>query len=111
MASMVEQAGPKDLLTETASILKAMDKESATERARNRGGVELVEAAWDCYCAGNSEPSSKDIAEQSDAKPVEIGSKLSAVAWAKFSRHVTGTAHYKIGSSKLVDEMSRLGIL
>ena len=111
MASMVEEAGAKGLFTETASILKAMDKDSATERARNRGEVELVEAAWDCYCAGNSEPSSKDIAEQSGAKPVEIGSKLSAVAWAKFSRHVTGTAHYKIDSSKLVDEMDRLGIL
>ena len=111
MASMVEEAGAKGLFTETASILKAMDKESATERARNRGEVELVEAAWDRYCAGNPEPSAKDIARKIGVSPVEVGRKLKAVSWASFSRHVAGTAHYKIDSSKLIDEMGRLGIL
>ena len=111
MASMVEEAGAKGLFTETASILKAMDEESATERARNRGEVELVEAAWDCYCTGNPEPSAKDIARKIGVSPVPVGRKLQAVSWAKFSRNITGTAHYEIDSSKLVDEMGRLGIL
>ena len=110
MASMVEEAGAKGLFAETTSILMAMDEESATDRARSRGEVELLEAAMACFQAGNSEPSAKDIARKIGVSPVEVGRKLKAVSWASFSRHVAGTAHYKIDSSKLEDEMRRLGI-
>ena len=113
MASMVEQAGVRNLFAETTSILKAMDEESATDRARSRGEVELLEAAWRSCWAGNGELSAKDLAAQigSGATPVAIGRQLKATAWATFSRNVVGTAHYKIDTAKLLAEMKRLGIL
>ena len=112
MASMVEQAGVKDLFAETTSILKAMEQESAIGRARSRGEVELLEAAWKAYCAGKREPLARDIAAQigPGANSVAIGRQLSAAAWAEASRHDAGTVRYKIDVAKLLAEMNRLGL-
>ena len=66
----------KGLFTETASILKAMDMESATERARNQGGVELVEAAM-ALLPARAIPSRRlrTLREQIGVKPCRSGTE------------------------------------
>ena len=112
LASMIEEAGVKKLFAETLSILKAMGEESALDRARGGGQVDLLKAAWASWCAGNREPSARDIAAQigPHSKPVEIGRQLNGAAWAEASRHVAGTVRYKIDFAKLSAEMKRLGM-